>query len=165
MKKLILATAVTAAVVVYFVGDKDQPVEDNTVMQNPAEQTDSMVESTNVSGAQVAVSDKSAVSESAMPSSSSDGQDYSAYNQDNNSLELSHITMTTILRQAVIVLVKIIEALITVLLMALRVQTVLIETATMTTLIQRILRKKNYRLRNSKESMIMALFGMAIRVH
>jgi hypothetical protein len=27
MKKLILATAVTAAVVVYFVGDKDQPVK------------------------------------------------------------------------------------------------------------------------------------------
>ncbi|MDA8856192.1 hypothetical protein N9I42_01080 [Porticoccaceae bacterium] len=92
MKKLILATAVTAAVVVYFVGDKDQPVEDNTVMQNPAEQTDSMVESTNVSGAQVAVSDKSAVSESAMPSSSSDGQDYSAYNQDNNSLENERVS-------------------------------------------------------------------------
>jgi hypothetical protein len=92
MKKLILATAVTAAVVVYFVGDKDQPVEDNTVMQNPAEQTDSMVESTNVSGAQVAVSDKSAVSESAMPSSSSGGQDYSAYNQDNNSLENERVS-------------------------------------------------------------------------
>ena len=92
MKKLILATAVTAAVVVYFVGDKDQPVEDNTVMQNPAEQTDSMVESTNVSGAQVAVSDKSAVSESAMPSSSSDGQGYSAYNQDNNSLENERVS-------------------------------------------------------------------------
>jgi hypothetical protein len=87
MKKLILATAVTAAVVVYFVGDKDQPVEDNTVMQNPAEQKDSMVKSTNVSAAQVAVSDKSVVSESAMPSSSSDGQGYSTYNQDNNSLE------------------------------------------------------------------------------
>ena len=92
MKKLILATAVTAAVVVYFIGDKDQPVEDNTVMQDPAEQTDSMVESTNVSGAQVAVSDKSAVSESAMPSSSSDGQDYSAYNQDNNSLENERVS-------------------------------------------------------------------------
>jgi hypothetical protein len=87
MKKLILATAVTAAVVVYFVDDKDQPVNDNTVMQNPAEQKDSLVKSTNVSAAQVAVSDKSVVSESAMPSSSSDGQGYSTYNQDNNSLE------------------------------------------------------------------------------
>jgi hypothetical protein len=48
MKKLILATAVTAAVVVYFVGDKDQTVNDNRVMQNPAEKTDSVVESTSV---------------------------------------------------------------------------------------------------------------------
>ena len=87
MKKLILATAVTAAVVVYFVGDKDQPAEDNTGMQNPTEQTDIMVDSSIASAAQVAVSDKSVVSESAMPSSSSDGQGYSTYNQDNNSLE------------------------------------------------------------------------------
>jgi hypothetical protein len=87
MKKLILATAVAAAVVVYFVGDKDQPAEDNTGMQNPTEQTDIMVDSSIASAAQVAVSDKSVVSESAMPSSSSDGQGYSAYNQDKNSLE------------------------------------------------------------------------------
>ena len=59
MKKLILATAVTAAVVVYFVGDKDQPIDDNTVMQNPAEQTDSIVEPTSTPTTQVAVSDKS----------------------------------------------------------------------------------------------------------
>ena len=59
MKKLILATAVTAAVVVYFVVDKDQPVEDNAGMQNPTEQTDSMVDSSNASAAQVADNDKS----------------------------------------------------------------------------------------------------------
>jgi hypothetical protein len=87
MKKLILATAVTAAVVVYFVGDKDQPVEDNTVMQNPAEKTDSVVESTSAPAAQVAVNDKATVSESPMPSSSSDEQGYSPYNQDSNALE------------------------------------------------------------------------------
>ena len=95
MKKLILATAVTAAVVVYFVGDKDQPFEDNTVMQNPAEQTDSMVKSTNVSAAQIAVSDKSAARESAMPSSNSDGQGYSAYNQDNNSFENESVSSSS----------------------------------------------------------------------
>lgn len=87
MKKLILATAVTAAVVVYFVGDKDKPIEDNVVMQNPAEQTDSVVESTSIPAMQVAASDKSAVSDSAMPSSSSDGQGYSPYNQDYNAIE------------------------------------------------------------------------------
>ena len=95
MKKLILATAVTAAVVVYFVGDKDQPVEDNTVMQNPAEQTDSMVTSTNVSAAQIADSDKSAARESTMPSSNSDDQGYSAYNQDNNSFENESVSSSS----------------------------------------------------------------------
>ena len=35
MKKLILATAVTAAVVVYFVGDKDQPIDDNSSNAKP----------------------------------------------------------------------------------------------------------------------------------
>ena len=87
MKKLILATAVTAAVVVYFVGDKDQSVEDNTVMQNPAEKTDSVIESTSTPTTQVAVSDKATVSDSAMPSSNSDDQSNSAYNQDYNALE------------------------------------------------------------------------------
>ena len=87
MKKLILATAVTAAVVVYFVGDKDKPVEDNTVMQNPAVKADSNVEQTTTPTTQVAVSDKAAVSDGAMPSSSSDGQGYSPYNQDYNALE------------------------------------------------------------------------------
>ena len=95
MKKLILATAVTAAVVVYFVGDKDQPVEDNTVMQNPTEQTDSMVDSSNASAAQVAVNNKSAVNDTAMSSSSSDGQGYSAYNQDNNSFENESVSSSS----------------------------------------------------------------------
>jgi hypothetical protein len=87
MKKLILATAVTAAVVVYFVGDNDKPVEDNTIMQNPAVKADSNVEQTSTPTTQVAVSDKAAVSDGAMSSSSSDGQDYSPYNQDYNALE------------------------------------------------------------------------------
>ena len=87
MKKLILATAVTAAVAVYFVSDNDKPVEDNTVMQNPAEQTDSVVEPTSTPTTQVAVSDKSAVNDSAMPSSNSDDQGNSPYNQDYNALE------------------------------------------------------------------------------
>ena len=92
MKKLILATAVTAAVVVYFVGDNDKPVEDNTVMQNPAEQTDSVVESTSVPATQVAASDKSAVNDSAMPSSNSDDQGNSPYNQDYNALENERVS-------------------------------------------------------------------------
>ena len=92
MKKLILATAVTAAVVVYFVGDNDKPVEDNTVMQNPAEQTNSMVESTNAPVAQVAVSDKQAVNDNDMPSSNSDDQGYSSYNQDYNALENERVS-------------------------------------------------------------------------
>ena len=92
MKKLILATAVTAAVVIYFVGDNDKPVEDNTVMQNPAEQTDSVVESTSVTAMQVAASDKSAENHSAMPSSNSDDQGYSSYNQDYNALENERVS-------------------------------------------------------------------------
>ena len=92
MKKLILATAVTAAVVVYFVGDKDKPVEDNTVMQNPAEQTDSVVESTSVPATQVAASDKSAKNDSAMPSSNANDQGYSSYNQDDNALENERVS-------------------------------------------------------------------------
>ena len=94
MKKLILATAVTAAVVVYFVGDKDQPVNDNTVMQNPAEQADSIVEQTSTPSTQVAVSDEQVVNDTAMPSSSSDEQGYSAYNQDNNTLENERVSNT-----------------------------------------------------------------------
>ena len=92
MKKLILATAVTAAVVVYFVGDKDQPIDDNTVMQNPAEQTDSVVEPTSTPTKQVAVSDKSAVNDSAMPLSNSDDQGNSPYNQDYNALENERVS-------------------------------------------------------------------------
>ena len=92
MKKLILATAVTAAVVVYFVGDNDKPVEDNPVIQNPAEQTNSMVESTNAPVAQVAVSDKQAVNDNDMPSSNSDDQGYSSYNQDYNALENERVS-------------------------------------------------------------------------
>jgi hypothetical protein len=92
MKKLILATAVTAAVIVYFVGDKDQPVNDNTVMQNPAEQTDSVVESTSVPAMQVSASDKSAVNDSDMPSSNSDDQGNSPYNQDYNALENERVS-------------------------------------------------------------------------
>ena len=87
MKKLILGTAVTAAIVVYFVGDNDKPVEDNTVIKNPAEQANSMVESTNAPVAQVAVSDKQAVNDNDMPSSNSNDQGYSSYNQDYNALE------------------------------------------------------------------------------
>ena len=92
MKKLILATAVTAAVVVYFVGDKDQPIDDNTVMQNPAEQTDSVVEPTSTPTTQVAVSDKSAVNDSAMPSSNADDQGNSPYNPDYNALENERVS-------------------------------------------------------------------------
>jgi hypothetical protein len=92
MKKLILATAVTAAVIVYFVGDKDQPVNDNTVVQNPAEQTDSVVESTSVPAMQVSASDKSAVNDSDMPSSNSDDQGNSPYNQDYNALENERVS-------------------------------------------------------------------------
>ncbi len=92
MKKLILATAVTAAVVVYFVGDKDQPVNDNTVMQNPAEQANSIVEPTSTPTTQVAVNDKQAVNDSAMPSSNSDDQSNSAYNQDYNALENERVS-------------------------------------------------------------------------
>jgi hypothetical protein len=92
MKKLILATAVTAAIVVYFVGDKDQPVNDNRVMQNPAEQTDSIVEPTSTPTTQVAASDKSAVNDSAMPSLNSDDQGNSPYNQDYNALENERVS-------------------------------------------------------------------------
>lgn len=92
MKKLILATAVTAAVVVYFVGDKDKSVEDNTVMQNPAEQTDSVVESTSVPATQVAANNKSAENDSAMPSPNTDDQGYSSYNQDYNALEKERVS-------------------------------------------------------------------------
>jgi len=92
MKKLILATAVTAAVFVYFVGDKDQPVNDNTVMQNPAEQADSIIEPTSTPTTQVAVSDKQAVNDSAMPSSNSDDQGNSPYNQDYNALENERVS-------------------------------------------------------------------------
>jgi hypothetical protein len=92
MKKLILATAVTAAVIVYFVGDKDKPIEDNAVVQNPAEQTDSVVESTSVPAMQVSASDKSAVNDSAMPSLNSDDQGNSPYNQDYNALENERVS-------------------------------------------------------------------------
>ena len=92
MKKLILATAVTAAIVVYFVGDKDQPVNDNRVMQNPAEQTDSIVEPTSTPTTQVAASDKSAENDSAMPSPNADDQGYSSYNQDYNALENERVS-------------------------------------------------------------------------
>jgi hypothetical protein len=92
MKKLILATAVTAAIVVYFVGDKDQPVNDNRVMQNPAEQTDSIVEPTSTPTTQVAVSDKQAVNDSAMPSSNANDQGNSPYNQDYNALENERVS-------------------------------------------------------------------------
>ena len=92
MKKLILATVVTAAVVVYFVGDKDQPVNDNTVMQNSAEQADSILEPTSTPTTQVAVNDKQAVNDSAMPSSNSDDQSNSAYNQDYNALENERVS-------------------------------------------------------------------------
>jgi hypothetical protein len=92
MKKLILATAVTAAVIVYFVGDKDKPIEDNAVVQNPAEQTDSVVESTSVPAMQVSASDKSAVNDSDMPSSNSDDQGNSPYNQDYNALENERVS-------------------------------------------------------------------------
>jgi hypothetical protein len=92
MKKLILATAVTAAVIVYFVGDKDKPIEDNAVVQNPAEQTDNVVESTSVPAMQVSASDKSAVNDSAMPSSNSDDQGNSPYNQDYNALENERVS-------------------------------------------------------------------------
>ena len=92
MKKLILATAVTAAVIVYFVGDKDKPIEDNAVVQKPAEQTDNVVESTSVPAMQVSASDKSAVNDSAMPSSNSDDQGNSPYNQDYNALENERVS-------------------------------------------------------------------------
>ena len=92
MKKLILATAVTAAVVVYFVGDKDQPIDDNTVMQNPAEQANSIVEPTSTPTTQVAVSDKSTVNDSTMPLSNSDDQGNSPYNQDYNALENERVS-------------------------------------------------------------------------
>ena len=92
MKKLILATAVTAAVVVYFVGDNDKPVEDNTVIKNPAEQANSMVESTNAPLAQVAESDKQAVNDNDMPSSNSNDQGYSSYNQNYNALENERVS-------------------------------------------------------------------------
>jgi hypothetical protein len=92
MKKLILATAVTAAVIVYFVGDKDKSIEDNAVVQNPAEQTDSVVESTSVPAMQVSASDKSAVNDSAMPSLNSDDQGNSPYNQDYNALENERVS-------------------------------------------------------------------------
>jgi hypothetical protein len=92
MKKLILATAVTAAVIVYFVGDKDKPIEDNAVVQNPAEQTDSVVESTSVPAMQVSASDKSAVNDSAMPSLNSDDQGNSPYNQNYNALENERVS-------------------------------------------------------------------------
>lgn len=86
MKKLILATAVTAGVIAYFVNDKDQPVEDNTIIQSPAEQTDSMVASTSTPAKQIAANDKPVVNDSAMPSSSSSDPGYSSYNQDYNAL-------------------------------------------------------------------------------
>ena len=92
MKKLILATAVTAAVVVYFIGDKDKPIEDNAVIEKPAKQANSKVESTNAPVAQVAVSDKQAVNDNDMPSSNSDDQGYSSYNQDYNALENERVS-------------------------------------------------------------------------
>ena len=95
MKKLILATAVTAAVVVYFVGDKDKPIEDNAVIEKPAKQANSKVESTNAPVAQVAVSDKQAVNDNAMPSSNQDDQGSSSYNQDYNALENESVSSSS----------------------------------------------------------------------
>jgi hypothetical protein len=92
MKKLILATAVTAGVITYFMGDTDQPVEDNAVLQNPTQQGDSMVESTVTIAAQVASSNAAVSTDSSMPSTSSDGQSYSSYNQDYNALENERVS-------------------------------------------------------------------------
>jgi hypothetical protein len=92
MKKLILATAVTAGVITYFMGDTDQPVEDNAVLQNPTQQGDSMGESTVTTAAQVASSDAAVSTDSSMPSTSTDGQGYSSYNQDYNALENERVS-------------------------------------------------------------------------
>lgn len=92
MKKLILATAVTAGVITYFMGDTDQPVEDNAVLQNPTQQGDSMVESTVTTAAQVASSNAAVSTDSSMPSTSTDGQGYSSYNQDYNALENERVS-------------------------------------------------------------------------
>jgi hypothetical protein len=92
MKKLILATAVTAGVITYFMGDTDQPVEDNAVLQNPTQQGDSMVESTVTIAAQVASSNAAVSTDSSMPSTSTDGQGYSSYNQDYNALENERVS-------------------------------------------------------------------------
>lgn len=87
MKKLILATAVTAGVITYFMGDTDQPVEDNAVLQNPTQQGDSIVESTVTTAAQVASSNAAVSTDSSMPSTSTDGQGYSSYNEYYNSTD------------------------------------------------------------------------------
>ena len=92
MKKLILATAVTAAVVTYFVGDDDQPVEKQPNIQSQAENTDTAVESINVSSTQVATKDTSDNSSIPMPSNSSDGQGYSSYNQSYNSIDNDRVS-------------------------------------------------------------------------
>lgn len=92
MKKLILATAVTAGVITYFMGDTDQPVEDNAVLQNPTQQGDSMVESTVTTAAQVASSNAAVSTDSSVPSTSTDGQGYSSYNQDYNALENERVS-------------------------------------------------------------------------
>ena len=178
MKKLILATAVTAAVVVYFVGDKDQSVEDNTVMQNPAEKTDSVIESSSPLQRRLllAISQlktivlchrQTRMIRVTLPITKITMRlkmnAYLIRVIRGTAVNLIHITMTTILCRTVIALVKTIQALIVVPLMVLKAQMVLIVTAMMTALIQRILRKKkNCLQRNFKESLITVLSGMVI---
>ena len=87
MKKLILATAVTAGVITYFMGDTDQSIEDNAVLQNPTQQGDSMVESTVTAGGQVNSVKATAETNNSRPSSSSDSMGYSSYNEYYNSTD------------------------------------------------------------------------------
>ena len=91
MKKLILATAVTAAVAVYFVGDNNQPVEQENIL-NQVANTGTSIESTSGSVSQLAAKDTSDNKGISMPSNSSDGQNYSSFNQDYNAIESDRVS-------------------------------------------------------------------------
>lgn len=86
MKKLILATAVTAGVIAYFMGDKDQAVDDQELIQNHTEHADTVLKETTTPAAQVIASGSS---DSSVSSTSSRDENYSSYNQDYNEIENS----------------------------------------------------------------------------
>jgi hypothetical protein len=87
MKKLILATAVTAGVITYFMGNTDKPADEIVELKKSSEKSKSMVESTVTAGGQVNSVKATAETNNSRPSSSSDSMGYSSYNEYYNSTD------------------------------------------------------------------------------